>query len=86
MEERDMKQLLEANLKVSKENNKMLHKMRGAQKRANIFKFLYWLIIIGIAVGAFYFLQPLFEQVKSAYEQILPGLEGIGEVGKVFGK
>ena len=82
----EFKQLLEANLKVAKENNNMLRKMRGAQRRANIFKFLYWLVIIGIAVGAFYFLQPYFQVVQDLYQQVQTTLGEIGEVGKSLPK
>lgn len=81
MEEQELKELLEANLRLSKENNRMLKKMRRAQKRATIFRVLYWIVIIAIALGAIYFLQPYFERVKMLYEQILPGLKNIGEIG-----
>ena len=55
----------------------MLRKMRGAQRRANIFKFLYWLVIIGIAAGAFYFLQPYFQVVQDLYQQVQTTRSGI---------
>ena len=86
MEDQGLKELLEANIKLSKENNRMLKKMRSAQKRANFLKLLYWLIIIGIAVGGFYFLQPYFEVVQDLYQQIQTTIGDIGEVGKSLPK
>jgi len=78
----ELKKLTEVNMELLKENNRMLKKMRRTQKRSTFFKFLYWLVIIGIALGGFYFLQPYFQQVKVLYEQIVPGLQNIGEIGK----
>ncbi len=51
-------------LTLTKENNKMLSRMRATQVRHHTFQMIYWLIVIGIAVGAFYFLQPYFDDAK----------------------
>jgi len=54
----ETKKLLEDTYHLVEENNKMLHKVRGVQKRATLFSVFYWIVIIGVSVGAFYFLQP----------------------------
>lgn len=82
----EIKQLIEANLKLSRENNKMLKKMRGAQKRAAFFAILKWIIIVIILVGGFYFLQPYFQVVQDLYQQIQTTIGQIGEVGKSLPK
>ncbi|HVY36247.1 MAG TPA: hypothetical protein VG982_03185 [Candidatus Paceibacterota bacterium] len=47
--------------------SRMVSRMRGSQKRAAAFRVFYWLLIIGLSVGAFYFIQPYLTQLKSVY-------------------
>ena len=68
--EEGLKELLQANLELSKENNKMLHKMVRTQRNALIMKAVYWLIIIGITVGAFFYIQPFLKK----FTDMLPGV------------
>jgi hypothetical protein len=60
----ESKQLLQNTFNLTEENNKMLRKMRRAQKISSFMQVIYWLIIIGIAVGAFYFLPPYISQLE----------------------
>ena len=60
----ESKQLLQNTFYLAEENNKMLQKIIRAQKFASFMRTLYWLIIIGIGVGAFYFLQPYIDQIQ----------------------
>ena len=53
-----MIKLLERNLKLTEENNKILRKMHRAALWKNFFSVLYWVFIVGTALGAYYFLQP----------------------------
>ncbi len=69
MDDSEIKDLLEENLKLSKENNRMLNKLRSAQRFSSAMRAIYWLILIGISVGAFYYIQPYFDQVKSLYSE-----------------
>jgi hypothetical protein len=64
MDEQERK-LLEETYSLSKENNKMLHRIRRSQKFADFMRFMYWLVIIGISIGAFYFVQPYIEQMQN---------------------
>ncbi len=60
----ESKKLLEKMLSVAEENNEMLHKMRRSQKISTVLRVLYWLVLIGITIGAFYFLDPFLGQVE----------------------
>ena len=60
----ELKQLLEKTYSLVEENNKILHKMRHAQKVASFMRIVYWLLIIGISIGAFYFLQPYVNKLE----------------------
>jgi TRAP-type C4-dicarboxylate transport system permease small subunit len=66
MNEEDEK-LLKYTLSVVEENNKMLRKIRGVQKRASLMSLIYWFFIIGAAIGAFYFIQPYVDKIEQAF-------------------
>ncbi|HPS21333.1 MAG TPA: hypothetical protein PLO44_00810 [Candidatus Paceibacterota bacterium] len=70
------RQLIENTYNLVKENNQMLHKIRRSQRIANFTRFLYWLIIIGITVGAFYFVQPYIDQLQGLMGNTGDALDG----------
>lgn len=69
------------------ENQRMI---KGIYKRIRfsaIFSTLKWIIIIGVTLGAFYYVQPVFEAVMKTYESVGglgsgPGGEGILDLFK----
>ena len=69
--EGDLNELLKANLAISRENNQILRKMRSAQKWAQITRVVYYVIIAGATVGAFYYIQPFIAKFSS----LIPGLD-----------
>ncbi len=68
------RQLLIQTHRLVEENNALLRKMRRAAILGSIFRVLYWIVIIGLSVGAYYFIQPYVEQLQGVY----------GGVGKFF--
>ena len=71
------KELLEKTYEIFKENNNILRGIRSSNRWATFFKIFYWIIIIGIAVGAFYYVQPYVDIATKAYKSIQ------GDLGKV---
>ncbi|MBI3888938.1 hypothetical protein HY311_04090 [Candidatus Nomurabacteria bacterium] len=63
----ESQKLLEDTFALEQENNKMLRSMKRSMLWARIMSVLYWVLIIGISVGAFYFLQPYVDQVVKTY-------------------
>ncbi len=61
--------MLEETLALVKENNEMLKKVRGIQKWNLFFKIFYWILIVGVSVGTFYFLQPFVEQLQNTVKE-----------------
>ncbi len=59
-EERD---LLFKTHELAEENNKMLRSLRSAQRWDRVIKYGYWVIIIGLSFGAYYFIQPFMESL-----------------------
>ena len=70
-EESEFKKLIEKTLRLAEENNRILKKMRRALRWGSFFRFIYWAIIIGTAVGAYYFIQPLLEPLMSTFQNII---------------
>lgn len=64
----ESKKLLEQTLDLAKENNEMLRKVRRVQKMTIFFNFLYWFLIIAIAIGALYFIQPFIDQTQDFFK------------------
>jgi hypothetical protein len=77
VEDSDIKKLLEENLKLSKENNELLKKVRAFQRWSQITKVLYWFVIILVAAGAFYFIQPYLGGILNLYSG------GVSDIGSV---
>ncbi len=77
----ESKKLLQDTFTLAKENNKMLHKVRGVQKRAAFFRVLKFVIIIGIAFGAFYFLQPYIDQVEKIIKDSGASIDQLKNLG-----
>ena len=51
--------------------------MHGAQRWGRIFKTFYWLIIIGLSVGVYYYLQGPLEALLGTYKGLLSGVENV---------
>ena len=71
-ETRDM---IEGTLELVRENNRMLRKVRGVQQREMIYRTVKIFVMVGIALGLFYFLQPFINQVTGFYSWIF-GAQG----------
>jgi hypothetical protein len=69
MDEEDKKKL-DAILKLSEENNHFLRKVRGAQKTSQMFKAIYWVIIIAVTLGGFYLVKPFLSTLTGLYSGI----------------
>lgn len=76
----EVKKLLEENLRLNKENNKLLIKLRNYQKWAQITRAFYWVLIIGVSVGAFYFIKPYFGNLLNIYTGDLSGFSNISDL------
>src|SRR3989344_3991255 len=64
-----IKALVRENLALSRENHQLLRKLYNQARIARAVKLLYWLVIIGSALGAYYYLQPYLATAMSAYQK-----------------
>ncbi len=65
--EPEEKELLKRTLALEEENNSILRSMYRSMRLTRIFHIVYWIVIIGSAVGAYYLIQPYIEAVTGAY-------------------
>lgn len=70
----EQKHLLGRILELTEENNAMLHKMRRAARWSRLIHIFYWVLIIGSAIGTFYFVQPFIDQFLEIYGNINGGI------------
>ncbi|MEK7113261.1 MAG: hypothetical protein AAB873_00365 [Patescibacteria group bacterium] len=66
----DDKKLLKETFALTEENNKMLKKVRGVQKREAIWSTLKIIIVVGIALGSFYYIEPYLNKMIDIYSSI----------------
>ena len=71
------RELLNRTVALTEENNKMLHSVLRSMRIARIMSLIYWVFIIGSAIGAYYIIQPYLGQLISVYG-------GAGDVLKTF--
>ena len=80
--DQEEKQLLEENLKLSKENKVLLLKIRSVQRWSQISRIFYWFIIIAVSFGAFYYLQPYLGSLLNVYTGGVSGVNNISDMTK----
>ena len=61
------KELLKKTLALEEENNTILRSIQRSMRLARFMSILYWVFIIGSAVGAYYLIQPYIEALTGAY-------------------
>lgn len=70
----ETREYLEEIKELEVENNKLLKNLHARARIGFFLKFFYWLIVFGITIGAFYFVQPYIDEGVSMYKE-LKGLQ-----------
>jgi len=60
----DERKLLDRIANQVDENNTILRGIRRVQRFTTVYRILYWVLIIGLSFGAFYFIQPYVNMLK----------------------
>lgn len=61
------RELLQRSVKLAEDNNTMLRSIVRSMRTARIMSIVYWVFIIGSAVGAYYLIQPYVDALMAAY-------------------
>ena len=79
MTDREMRELLE----LTRENNKLLHKMRRHAIIGSIMRLFYWTLILGGPIVLYYyFLQPYIDQLLEVYSGVQSGVDDVKKIGE----
>ena len=78
------RELLNRSVTLAEDNNRMLHSIKRTMFMARIMSVLYWVLIIGVSVGAFYFIQPYLDQLMDTYSGAKSNLDNLGSLLKNF--
>jgi len=71
------KSLLERTYKIVEENNSILRGIRRSNRISVVMKVFYWVIIIGLSIGAFYFLQPYVNSMMGIVDEAQKAIQGV---------
>lgn len=74
----ESKKLLEETYALEEENNRMLRSLKRSMLWSRVMSILYWVLILGVSVGAFYYIQPYLDDVMSIYDGVKSNLENVG--------
>jgi len=80
----ESKKLLEDTFNLAQENNKMLRKVRSVQKWSTFWSSLKIIIIVGIALGSFYFLEPYVDKVVNLYNSVSNTTQKVNNASSSF--
>lgn len=78
--DQESKQLLEETLRLSKENNVLLLKIRSVQRWAQFTRIFYWILIIGVSFGALYYIKPYLGNLVNIYTGGVSGVDNISDI------
>ena len=64
-------------LELEQKNNKMLTSIHKSMFWGRVFRAVYWLVIVGIAVGAYYYVEPYVNGLTDAYSSFKSDIQNV---------
>lgn len=74
------KELLKKTLELAKENNQMLHSIKRQMLWGRVFRIVYWVLIIGAAIGIYYYIDPYINDAIDAYGSLKSNVQNFGDL------
>ena len=74
------KELLQKTYELSQENNKILRGIRRSNRWSGFFRVIYWVLIIGVSIGAFYFIQPYINAITKTYGSLQQNINDVKNI------
>ena len=71
------KSLLERTYKMVEENNSILRSIRRSNRFSSLMRLLYWIVIIALSYGAYYYIQPYVKTALGLYDQVQTNIDSI---------
>lgn len=83
-EYRELQKLLQKNTKIVGDNNRLLRSMHRSMQWGRFVRVIYWVIIIGSALGVYYYVEPIIGSLRGGVDSAFSGLEKLQEIGTLF--
>lgn len=77
----DLQKKIKETREIVERNHEMIEDIKRTIFWRRVMRIIYWFVIIGVAIGAFYFLQPYVDRVVDAFNQIKDGLNAVPQPG-----
>jgi hypothetical protein len=81
--EPEEKEMLKKTLELAQENNKILHNIKRSMFWGRVARVVYWVIIIGVAIGIYYYIQPYIDSAVNAYGNMKGDLKSFTDLFKL---
>lgn len=65
---------------MTRENHEILMTLRRQQNFATVLRILYWMVVLGVIGGAYYFIRPVVTAVSSGGAQVDKTFDQIDEI------
>ncbi|MBI4155912.1 MAG: hypothetical protein HY507_01630 [Candidatus Zambryskibacteria bacterium] len=78
------KELLKRSVALAEENNDMLRGMKRSMRLGRFMTLVYWLFIIGSAVGAYYLIQPYINLLTDTVGGAKGSLNGLKDISGII--
>jgi len=75
-------ELLETISELVEENNEILTALKQSERRSNIFRFIYWMLVLGALSGIFYYLKPIVDFLFANFHNLKKLLYGVSQVSE----
>ncbi len=76
------KQIIKKTLELAEENNRMLKSIKRQMFWGKVYRIVYWAIILGTAVGLYYYIDPYISEAINAYGGLKGDLRSFGDLIK----
>lgn len=84
MQEDELQKIVEETRELSLDNNRILHSIQRRDRWSLILRIIYWSVILGIAAGAVYYIQPYIDQLKEVYSGVVQTQHNVAEFSGKF--
>ncbi len=78
--DQETEKMIRETLRLSRENNELLLKLRGAQKRASFWRFIKFLFSLSLIILAYFYIAPYISELRDSYATIRASFEDLQEV------
>ncbi|MDP2704961.1 MAG: hypothetical protein U1D31_00810 [Patescibacteria group bacterium] len=74
------KRMLKKTLELAESNNKMLKKLHGDLVWRKIWSAVYWVFVLGLSLGLYYYLQPVLDSLTHTYQSLTGQVADINQL------